>query len=425
MNAEIIAVGSEMLTPFRLDTNSLFLTRELNRLGIDVVRKVVIGDDRARLTDELHRALDSSALVLVTGGIGPTEDDLTRECAAGALGIGLQRDEQATEQLRQWFARRGAVMAERNLRQTMKLDGAELLPNEMGTAPGQWLAAGGRVLVLLPGPPRELHPMFEKQVLPRLLPLAPKTAFFTRVLRIADRGESSVDEAAAPIYRRYDNPQTTILASQPHEIELHFRASAPTQEEARRLADEVAEQVAQQSLLAPAVFSRDNESLEQVVGTLLKRRGETVAVAESCTGGMLGERITAVAGSSAWFVGGVQSYRNVVKVELLGVSPLVLKEQGAVSEETARQMAEGVRRRLDSDWGLSITGIAGPEGGSADKPVGTVYLAVARRGGDTQVTHRIFWGERERIRRSATQVALDRLRLALQAAAHESASAQS
>lgn len=425
MNAAIIAVGSEMLTPFRLDTNSLFLTRELNRLGIDVVLKEVIGDDRARLTAELRHALDCVPLVLVTGGLGPTEDDLTRECAAEALGIRLQRDEEATEHLRQWFARRGSAMAERNLRQTMKLEGAEMLTNEMGTAPGQWLATAGRVLVLLPGPPRELHPMFEKQVLPRLRPLAPKVAFFTRVLRIADRGESSVDEAAAPIYRQYENPQTTILASQPHEIELHFRASAATEEDARRIADEVAEQVAQQPLLAPAVFSRDNEPLEQVVGNLLKRRGETVAVAESCTGGMLGERITAVAGSSAWFTGGVQSYQNSVKVELLGVSPLVLKEHGAVSEETARQMAEGVRRRLDTDWGVSITGIAGPEGGSKEKPVGTVFIAVAHRGGETQVMHRIFWGERERIRRSATQVALDRLRLALQAADHESAPVRS
>jgi nicotinamide-nucleotide amidase len=424
MNAEIIAVGSEMLTPFRLDTNSLFLTRELNQLGIDVVRKSVLGDDRARLTEALREALDSSPLVLVTGGLGPTEDDLTRECAADALGIGLHRDDEATEHLRQWFARRGSPMAERNLRQTMKLDGAELLANGMGTAPGQWLATAGRILVLLPGPPRELHPMFEQQVLPRLRPLAPPVAFFTRVLRIADRGESSVDEAAAPIYRRYQNPQTTILASQPHEIELHFRASAATAEEARRLADEVAEQVAQQPLLAPAVFSRDNEPMEAVVGALLQRRNETVAVAESCTGGMLGERITAVAGSSAWFTGGVQSYQNAVKIELLGVSPLVLKEHGAVSEATARQMAEGVRRRLDSDWGVSITGIAGPGGGSPEKPVGTVYIAVTRRGGETLVMHRVFWGERERIRRSATQVALDRLRLALQAASHESASAQ-
>lgn len=425
MNAEIIAVGSEMLTPFRLDTNSLFLTRELNQLGIDVVRKSVIGDDRIRLTEEMRRALGSAQLVLVTGGLGPTEDDLTRECAADALGIGLQRDEDATEELRLWFARRGSVMAERNLRQAMKLDGAELLVNGMGTAPGQWLAAPGCILVLLPGPPRELHPIFEKQVLPRLRPLAPRVAFFTRVLRIADRGESSVDEAAAPIYRRYDNPQTTILATQPHEIELHFRASAPTVEQARRLADEVAEQVARQPALAPAVFSRENQPLEQVVGNLLKRRGESVATAESCTGGMLGERITAIPGSSAWFTGGVQSYQNSVKIELLGVSPLVLSEHGAVSEETARQMAEGARRRLGSDWGISITGIAGPNGGSPEKPVGTVFIAIARRGSATQIEHRVFWGERERIRRSATQVALDRLRLALQAADHESASAQS
>ncbi len=412
MNAEIIAVGSELLTPFRLDTNSLFLTERLNHLGIEVRRKSVVGDDLKELENTLRAALGSEGLgelVIVMGGLGPTEDDRTREAVANVLGRRLYLDQKIAERLERRFRKRGLTMPEINLRQAMVIEGAELLENPKGTAPGQWVQEGSKILVLLPGPPHEVEAVFEKECWPRLEPLAAGRRLLTRVLKIAGMYESQVDQVAAPIYRRYDNPSTTILAA-PGEIQLHLRAAGHTEAEAREALDDLAQRL--QLALGDSVFSDTGESLEEVVGRLLIMKGATLAVAESCTGGLLGQRITSVPGSSRYFVGGVMSYSNDVKMRWLDVPAQVLETEGAVSGEAARIMAESVRRRFGADIGVSITGIAGPVTPSTpptNKPVGLVYAAVADEQG-CRVSERQFPGDRERVRMFASQLALDMVR---------------
>ena len=400
--AEIIAAGAELLTPFRADTNSLYLTRELNELGIEVVRKTIIGDEKERLALAIARGLQENRLVLVTGGLGPTEDDVTRPAAARALGVPLVRDPEQEGILRAWFDGRQTTMPERNLRQAEMLAGATALPNALGTAPGQYWEKEGRVLVLLPGPPRELQPMWREQARPRLRERAPAAGWLHRTLRLGELGESRVDEAAAPIYTQYSAITTTILTAQPGEIELHLRAPnvAGRAEQVAELADRLA------SALAGHLVSAQGESLERVVISALAARGQTLAVAESCTGGMAGERLTRVPGASQVFNGGIIAYTNAVKQEMLGVEKNILEREGAVSEACVRAMARGARRLHQSDWGLAITGIAGPEGGSREKPVGTVWLGCAGPDEVLEVRARRFHGERERVRQAAVFSAL-------------------
>ncbi len=410
MNAEIIAVGSELLTPYRMDTNSLYLTEQLNLLGVDVIFKSIVGDHRRGLVAAAQHGLFRSDIVIFSGGLGPTEDDLTREALAEALGVGLRRDPEIIRSLEERFAARGWKMAPNNAKQADVLEGATVLPNPNGTAPGQWLSGEfdgrERIIVLLPGPPHELKSLFEAEVRERLRAKVPTAFLASRTLKVAMLGESLVDARVAPIYKRYTDVDTTILAGA-GEIELHFKSRAATEDAAQGRIDELAGLVEDE--LDDAVYSRNGESLEQIVGYWLQMRNATLAVAESCTGGLLAERITSVGGSSRYFLGGAVVYSNHLKTELAGVPAEMIDRHGAVSREVAAALAEGIRYRCDSTLGVGITGVAGPAGGTPEKPVGLVFHAVASDTG-TEVVQRNFPGDRKRIRRFASTMALDMVR---------------
>ena len=410
VNAEIIAVGSELLTPFRTDTNSLYLTEQINQLGVEVVYKCVVGDDLKRLVAAAQHALFRSEIVIFSGGLGPTEDDLTREAVAEALGVSLRRDEDILAGIEKRFAARGWKMSPNNAKQADVLEGAAVLPNANGTAPGQWLSGKfdgrERIVILLPGPPHELKALFEAECRERLRTKLPRAFLATRVLKIAMLGESHVDARVAPIYKRFSDVQTTILAGA-GEIQLHFKSRAETMEAAQARVDEAADAVEEE--LDDAVFSRNGESLEQIVGYWLQMRNATLAVAESCTGGLLGERITSVGGSSRYFAGGAIVYSNAVKTELAGVPADMIERHGAVSREVAAALAEGIRYRCEATLGIGVTGVAGPTGGTPEKPVGLVFHALASDSG-TEVIERNFPGDRQRIRWFATTLALDMVR---------------
>jgi len=410
VNAEIIAVGSEMLTPHRIDTNSLYLTEQLNLLGIDVVFKSIVGDSLRHLVAAAQHGLFRSDLLVFSGGLGPTEDDLTREAVAEALGVSLRRDPEIIAKLEKRFADRGWKMTSNNAKQADVIEGATVLPNPNGTAPGQWLSGEfegrERIVILLPGPPHEIKALFESEVRERLRAKVPPAHLFTRTLKVAMLGESAVDARVAPIYKRYPDVETTILAGA-GEIELHFKTRAATLEAAQARADEVADLVEVE--LDDAVYSRDGQSLEQIVGYWLQMRNATLAVAESCTGGLLAERITSTAGSSRYFVGGAVVYSNNLKTEFAGVPADMIERHGAVSREVAAALAEGIRYRCESTLGVGVTGVAGPGGGSPEKPVGLVFHAVASDTG-TKIVERNFPGDRKRIRRFASTMALDMVR---------------
>jgi len=406
LSAEIIAIGSELLAPDRTDTNSLWLTDRLNRIGIDVKLKTIVGDDDTRLEELIKDAVKRSRVVITTGGLGPTEDDITRKVVARALRRRLSLDENVLNEIRARFQSFGVTMPERNSRQAMVIDGAEVLPNPNGTAPGLYLEHEGCVIALFPGPPREMNPMFENHVQVRLEKRAGDLRFARRVLRVAGIGESAVDEKIAPIYTQYENPQTTILFNS-SEIEIHLRAHERTEEEAEALLDHLSLKIEQ--ALGNSVFSFRGETMEEVVGRQLTMKGFTLAVAESCTGGLIAQRLTNVPGSSRYFVEGVVTYSNESKTRLLAVDKKLIREFGAVSQQVARDMARGVRHKAKSDFGLSVTGIAGPGGGTEEKPVGLVFIALAD---DAHTEHKrlMIPGDRELIRWRASQAALDMLR---------------
>jgi nicotinamide-nucleotide amidase len=406
MNAEIIAVGSEMLTPERVDTNSLHLTRELNNLGVEVVRKCVIGDDRERLTDTVRRAISRSEIVILSGGLGPTEDDLTREAVAQALDRKLILRNEIADALERRFAQMGRKMAEINKRQAMVIEGADVLANDRGTAPGQWVEESGSAIMLLPGPPHELKAMFERQCLPRLQRLVPPLVIRTLFLRVAGMSESDLDQLIAPVYTKYQNPVTTILAAA-GDLQIHLRARCATVAEADALLAEVGGPI--ELLLGDRLYSRNGDPLDVIVGQMLRKRHATVAVAESATGGMLGERFTAAPGSSDYFVGGFITYTKQMKTDLLGVPAEILEQFGAVSAETAEAMAAGARLRTGATYALSITGLAGPDAGGEKVPVGTMYVGLSDAAGVTSM-YRQFIGDRTRIRTFTCQLALDLLR---------------
>ncbi len=399
-----------MLTPYRMDTNSLYLTEQLNLLGIEVIFKSIVGDNLPRIVAAAQHALFRSDILIFVGGLGPTEDDLTREAVAEALGVKLQRDPEIVRLLEERFASRGWKMTPNNAKQADLIEGATVLPNANGTAPGQWLSGqfDGRehMIVLLPGPPHEMRALFENEVQERLRAKIPPAFLATRTLRVAMLGESLVDARVSPIYKRFSDVETTILAGA-GEIELHFRSRATTQEAAQRRVDEVAGSVEDE--LEDAVYSRNGESLEQIVGYWLQMRNATLAVAESCTGGLLAERVTSISGSSRYFLGGAVVYSNQLKTELAGVPAEMIERHGAVSREVAAALAEGIRYRCESTLGVGITGVAGPSGGTAEKPVGLVFHAVASDAG-TEVVQRNFPGDRKRIRRFASTMALDMIR---------------
>jgi nicotinamide-nucleotide amidase len=409
MKAEIIAVGSELLTPDRLDTNSLFLTEELNKLGIEVLRKTVVGDNPQELSDAFAGALKRVELVISSGGLGPTADDLTRETVADLLGRKLQRDDRILHAIETRFRSFRREMPEINVRQAMVPEGAEALDNSRGTAPGLWLEQEDRVIVLLPGPPREMRGLFEDAVAPRLARRATGLRLFHRELRITGLGESHVEQRIAPIYKRYEDVQTTVLSA-PGEVQVHLRLWSDDSEQANKTLDEIERGF--DIALTDRIFSRDGQALHEVVARELTLNNTTIAVAESCTGGLLAQRLTSIAGSSSFFLGGVVCYSNERKTAWADVPPELIAAKGAVSPEVAVALADGIRRRVGSAIGLGVTGIAGPGGGSEEKPVGTVNIALAHAAGvaERAVT---LPGDRDGIRWQASQVALDMVRIHL------------
>jgi nicotinamide-nucleotide amidase len=414
MLAEIIAAGSEMLTPFRQDTNSLYLTAGLNDLGVTVAFKTIVGDSFEHLTGAARNALARADIVIFSGGLGPTEDDLTREAAASALLVGLHQDGSVLAGLYKRFAARRMAMPPNNAKQADVLDGASILENQNGSAPGQFLdtqyEGQRRIVILLPGPPRELKPMFDEQVRPRLKMLLPPRFLARRELRMALLPESLVDSQTAPIYKQYQDVATTILAHN-GEIHLHFECAAPTFAQAKARVDELAGEIEHE--MEDDIFSSNGETLEEVVLLMLGMRALTLAAAESCTGGLLGGRLTAIAGSSRYFLGGAIVYADQLKTTFAGVPAELVEREGPVSEPVAKALAEGIRERTGASIGLSITGIAGPgpgTGADEDKPIGLVYIGLADAEGTTVKELKLTTPDRERIRWWATEHALEMVR---------------
>jgi nicotinamide-nucleotide amidase len=408
--AEIIAVGSELLTPERVDTNSLIVTRHLNLLGVEIASKQVVGDDRARLTQAIRAALDRCDILILIGGLGPTEDDVTRDAVAAALDRKLALSVEQESILLDKFRRIHRTMAKNNLRQAYLIEGAEALSNAHGSAPGQFLSTRRGAVALLPGPPRELEPMVENELIPRLKPVLPPQAIRVRSFRITGIGESDLDTLIAPVYTKYTNPVTTVLSS-PGDLWVHLRAQSDTKAEADALLREVGNPIV--DLLGERLYSeKADDTLDSVVARLLRRQHATVATAESLTGGLLAARLTESAGSSDYFIAGYVTYTDEQKHQILGVSKELLARHSAVSEPVAAVMAEGARTRSGATYGLSTTGYAGPAGGTEADPVGTVYLGIAGPGAARVIRVR-HGGDRYRTRTLATQGALDLLRKAL------------
>jgi nicotinamide-nucleotide amidase len=410
LKAELLAIGSELLGPLRAETNTLWLTERLHDAGVEVAARTTVADELPLLESAFRGALSRADVVIGTGGLGPTADDLTREAAAAATGRALRRDPGIVEALRARFARFGRTMSTINEKQADVIDGARALPNPRGTAPGQVLEVEGRLLVLLPGPPGEMKPMFDEQVLPLLRARAgPTWVVRRRVLRIAAMPESEVDQVAAPVYSRFENVKTTILGAA-GQIELHLVAQGDGEAEAESRIEELA--AALREALPGRIFSEDGRELPRVVVDLLRERGLTLALAESCTGGLLSARLTDVPGVSAVLERAFVTYADRAKVEETAVDPALLERHGAVSEEVATALAAGAMKAAGTDVGVGVTGIAGPDGGTAEKPVGLVFVATCGAAG-TRVKRNLFPGGRERVRFQATQVALEMLRRGL------------
>ena len=410
MNAEIIAIGSELLTPHRQDTNSLYLTEKLNQLGVEVIFKTIVGDCKNHLVQTASLALSRADIIIFMGGLGPTEDDLTREAVAEALGLELRRDPEILARIEQRFTTHGWKMAANNAKQADVLSQATVLPNANGTAPGQWISGKydghEKMIMLLPGPPHELKALFEEQCIPRLRTKVPAAFIVTRELKITGLGESQCDARVAPIYKQFSDIDTTILAGA-GEIQLHLKSRAASLDAAQTRVEELVAKLEEE--LGDFVFSDNGDSMEQIVGYYLQMRDATLAVAESCTGGLLAQRITSVSGSSRYFLGGAIVYSNQLKASLAEVAPELIQKHGAVSREVAAALAEGIRERCGSTFGLGVTGVAGPTGGTEEKPVGLVFHGLATEKG-TEVVERKFPGDRKRIRWFASQQALDMVR---------------
>lgn len=409
-NAEILAIGSELLTPQRIDTNSLVVTDQLNLLGVEVVAKHIIGDDRERLTQTIRECVARSNIVILIGGLGPTEDDVTRDAAAAALNLELKLSLEQESVLISRFRQINRPMAKNNIRQAYLLDGAEAMPNPRGTAPGQFLSTDRGALALLPGPPHEMKPMVINELIPRLKPVVPPQVIKVKSFRITGIGESDLDTLIAPVYTKYTNPVTTVLSS-PGDLFVSLRAHAATEEQADSLLHEVGNPVAE--LLGDKVYSTNpDEPLEAVIGCLLRKHHATVATAESCTGGLVAGRLTERGGSSDFFVAGYVTYSNAQKQQILAVPANLIQKHTAVSEAVAGAMAEGARRVSGATYALSTTGYAGPDGGTDYDPVGTVYLGIAGPT-ETRVIRVRYGADRWRVRTLATQASLDLLRKTL------------
>ena len=410
MRSEIIAVGSEMLTPFRQDTNSLYLTEKLNSLGVTVAFKTVVGDRHKDLISAIKTALSRTDILILMGGLGPTEDDLTREAAAEALSLTLRRDATQVAALHARAATWRISMPQNNLKQADVLDGATVLPNPNGSAPGQWLDvvfSGFRKLVmLLPGPPHECTPLFDSECLPRLRGIVPPRTIAVRTLKAAMIPESQADKLLAPIYSTYADVETTLLAHT-GDLQITLICSKPFAQAAEARVNELAERI--EDALADWFYSSQGDTLEQIVLYYLGLRQATLAVAESCTGGLIAQRITSVPGASRSFVGGAVVYSDQLKTAFAGVPAELIAKHGAVSAEVAKALAGGIRSRTGATIGLGVTGIAGPTGATESKPVGLIHIAVSDAQG-TDSIDRTFRGDRTRVREWAAQFALDLVR---------------
>lgn len=407
MKAEIIAVGSELLTPYRLDTNSLFLTAELNALGVKVVHKAVVGDDPDEMRMSFSHALERADMILSSGGLGPTDDDRTRNTVAELLGRKLIVHKETLRKIEERFRRYGRVMPEINRRQAQIIEGSTVMPNPRGTAPGLWVEARGHILILLPGVPHEIRALFESEVKPRIARLGIPARLHTRELRIMGLFESDVEQRVSPLYAQYPDTETTILATA-NGIQLHPRIWSDDPAKAEARLDELVNRMA--LALGENLVSTHGESLEAVVARLLIENHATISVAESCTGGLLAERLTNLAGSSAYFMGGVVCYSNETKTSFVGVPRELIETQGAVSSEVARALADGIRKRVGTTLGLGVTGIAGPSGGTPEKPVGLVHIGLADARGPCDKLFRFPPSDRDRIRQFAALSALDMVR---------------
>jgi nicotinamide-nucleotide amidase len=415
MLAETIAVGSEMLTPFRQDTNSLFITERLNEIGVRVAFKTTVGDRMEHLVSAVRTAASRVDIVVIMGGLGPTQDDLTRQAVAEAMGIHIRRNADIVAELYKRFAARRMSMTENNAQQADVLEGAHVVPNANGTAPAQWLDTvfGGhrKILILLPGPPLEMKPIFDQECIPRLREALPQRFIAVRTLKAAMIGESACDARIASIYKHYPDIETTILATG-GDIQLNLICEKPALDLAQARVDELAGRIEEE--LDEFIYSTQGESLEEIVLLYLGMKGATLAVAESITGGLVSERITSIPGSSRAFLGGAVVYSNELKATFAGVDAALIAEHGAVSAQVAKAMAQGIRKKAGATTGLAITGIAGPGGGTEEKPVGLVYIAVSY-GKETEVVEKNFGGltthnTRERVRTLSAQAALDMLR---------------
>src|SRR5580658_10333310 len=414
MKAEIIAVGSELLTPYRLDTNSLYLTGELNKLGIRVIHKAVVGDSRDEMRSSFRHAMNRSELIMSCGGLGPTDDDRTRETVAELLGRELHRNDEILRGIQERFRKFARTMPEINVRQAMIPEGAVILPNSRGTAPGLWIEAEGHIIILLPGPPAEMKAIFEADVRSRLARMGDSERLFSRDLRVTGLPESEVEQRVRQLYDLYPATETTILAT-PTGTQLHPRIWSRNAAQAEQILDEIVSRM--QLALGEHLYSTQGETLEDVVARALTENRATIAVAESCTGGMLAERLTNVPGSSSYFLGGVVCYSNELKTALVGVPKELIEAKGAVSSEVALALADGIRRLSGATLGVGVTGIAGPGGGTPEKPVGLVHIGVAGERGPREKAFR-FPGDRDRIRQYATRTALDMVRRHFPYSAH-------
>jgi nicotinamide-nucleotide amidase len=407
MRAEILSCGTELLLGQITDTNATYLAQSLASLGIDLYFVSQVGDNQGRIVETLERAWERSDLIVMTGGLGPTEDDLARESISALLGETMRVDPKLEDDLRRMFAARHASMPERNIKQATLIPSAQALPNPYGTAPGWWLEKDGHIIVAMPGVPREMYRMWEQEVIPRLSPYA-GGLIFTRILRVSGLGESMVEERLDSLI--HSNNPTVATYAKPDAVDVRVTAKAMTREEAERQVTEVEARVRQ--ILGYHIFGTDKDTLPAVVGKLLQERKQTLAVMESLTGGLLANRITDVPGSSAYFIGSIVTYSTALKAQM-GVPPEVLERYGAISEETARAMAHAVRERLGADFGLGITGIAGPDM-QEGKPIGTVHIAIEGPGGVVTGMGPGYRASREDQKRLAALAAMNLLRLHLE-----------
>jgi nicotinamide-nucleotide amidase len=405
VDVEIICIGSELLTPNAVETNSLFLTKELNNLGFRVNIKSIVEDKARTLTKLLSDSMKRNSIIFATGGLGPTVDDVTIRVVSKVLGRKMVLNETLLNKIEEKFARRGIEMPLNNRKQALIPLGAQVLENKLGTAPGLLLKENTRKFFFLPGVPSEMEQIFRDHIKPILRNISKGKIYKTKIFKLAGLTESEVDWRIKDLTQKYRN-EITILAY-PGQIEIAFQMEARNHKEADTEIDNFEKQL--QKKFGDDIFGADDDSLEAVVGKMLKQRKATLAIAESCTGGLISSRITDVPGSSEYFEDGVVVYSNRAKIELLGVNPELIESFGAVSPEVAEAMAMGVKKKSSADYGLAVTGIAGPTGGSGKKPVGLVYISLAGKN-DVTVSKNIFLGNRKRIKFYSSQAALDLLR---------------